>query len=185
MKIESNYLYFKYSILLIALSLLSGCDWFFKKNKDTSIEDKAKSNKIILIDVNEDAIYNDAHIKDSLHIPYSKLDDLENISKPWNKNALVVVYCTNYQCLASKDVAKKLKEFGFNDVKVFTGGIAQWYQLNQKDKGYEIEGSFKEEYLKNELEAVEPQDKDISVITAAELKKHIDDARDTKSNAKI
>lgn len=156
-----NRMYSKYGLLFVTMLLCASCDWFKKP--------AAQPAKLILIDVNDDRIYADAHIHGATHMAYEKIDTLDKEVGTWDKNSPVVVYCTNYLCLASKDVAKKLKSLGFNDVRVYSGGIAEWHQLAQKDPKYITEGPQKESYLKKEIAAVKPEDASIVVITAPDL----------------
>lgn len=166
-----NRRYVTYSLLSVAVMLCAGCDWFTKKETTTNA-----MPRMVLLDVNDDRIYADAHITGATHMPYDKIDTLDKASENWDKNKLAVVYCTNYMCLASKDVAKKLKTLGFNDVRVYSGGIAEWHQLHQKDAGYALEGSQQEAYLKKELTPTTPDDKNIVIITAQDLRKHMEEA---------
>ena len=38
----------------------------------------------------------------------------------------IVIYCDGGECSASKDLKKFLTVFGFTDVYIFPGGIAEW-----------------------------------------------------------
>jgi rhodanese-related sulfurtransferase len=168
--IRFNRDYITYVFCASVILLCSGCDWFSKKETVP-----ATAPAMVVIDVNDDRIYADAHIKGATHIPYQKLATLDKEAQTWDKNKPVVVYCTNYFCLASKDVAHKLQELGFKP-RVYTGGVAEWYQLSQKDKGFVIEGPQQEAYLKKVIAPVIPEDKDIVVISAQDLRKQMEEA---------
>ncbi len=43
-----------------------------------------------------------------------------------SKQALVVVYCTNIQCPASKALADRLTELGYSNILKYEEGIQEW-----------------------------------------------------------
>lgn len=159
------------TLLIVVALLASGCNLFTKKEVTG-----AQAPAMVVLDVNDDRIYQDAHIAGATHIPYDKIETLDKHAQNWDKSKSIVVYCTNYMCLASKDVAKKLKALGFSDVRVYSGGVAEWHQLHQKDKGFQIEGPQQELYLKKELTPSQPEDATIVTISAQDLRKKMVDA---------
>ena len=160
------------SLSLLLIGLLPGCrDWF---NKDSSSVTQEQTN-FKVISVNDAETHNDASIAGSIHIPFEKFDNLGSFTQSWPKNTPMVVYCTNYECTASKIIAKKLKELGFIDVKVYSGGVAEWYQLAQKDPSYKVVGPQTQEYLKKEMQP-SASITDVPTITAQELHDRMKDA---------
>ncbi len=149
----------KLLISVACLSVVSGCFWNDQEKKSVS----EKTASLYVVNVLSKDMYNDAHIKGSIHID---LDDLEMYADKWDKNTPVVFYCSNYQCSASGHAAKVFKHAGFKQVYAYEGGAAEWSQL-----GYPMEGSQTQEisgYLKQVIQA--PNQDQHDGITAAELK---------------
>jgi len=61
-------------------------------------------------------------IKGSKKIPLAELDRRLN---ELDKSKEVVTYCASYECLASREAAKKLAAKGFQ-VRAYEGGIKEW-----------------------------------------------------------
>jgi rhodanese-related sulfurtransferase len=150
----------KLLVTLASLVALPGCFWNNQETKTVS----EKPASLYVVNVLTKDMYQDAHIKGSMHLD---LDDLDEYAGKWDKNTPVVFYCSNYQCSASGHAAKLFKKAGFNHVYAYEGGAAEWFQL-----GYPMEGPQTEEvsgYLK---QVVEPgsTEHEFEVISAAALK---------------
>lgn len=113
---------------------------------------KDESKKIIeipqyyLINVLDQKEFDDAHIKGSIHVPFTKVNSFLNSIE--NKDIPLVFYCSNYFCTSSDAAAKMAIKKNFKTVYVYKGGMAEWYQAAQEDKRFEYEGSGLAEYLK-------------------------------------
>ena len=143
-------MHFKKIFVLLFLILLNGCSCT-KKKAD-----------LIVINVLDKELYNDCHIKGSINIPF---ESLENESKKLDKDATVVLYCSNYMCTASKFGASMLKNMGFKKVYAYEAGMADWYQ-----NGLPVVGECKQDYLKAKSEKPELEDEDVEIITTSSLK---------------
>ena len=99
---------------------------------------------LYVINILDKPFYQDAHIKGSIHVPFM---DLSEYAGKLDRNAEIVVYCSNYACSASGAAAQQLLDMGFTKVWAYEGGIAEWYQLN-----FPVEGPAEKEYLKAENE---------------------------------
>src|SRR3990167_379562 len=142
---------FRSFFILVALPLLfSGCSC--DKN----------GLKLQIINVLDKDAYDDCHIKGSINIPF---EDLESEAEKLNKYATTVVYCSNYQCTASKMAASILKNKNFKTVSAYEAGMADWYQ-----KGLPLVGSCKASYLKNKNEKSELEEEGVEVISTEALK---------------
>lgn len=120
-----------------------------------------------LINVNDEASFIDASIKGSIHLTY---DELPKKVENWDKMSELVVYCTNYACTESDRVANKLIELGFSNVKVYKGGIQEWYQLSLKDsEAYPFEGRATQAFLHKSITKFDLKDSKIPVIDAVTL----------------
>lgn len=77
--------------------------------------------------------YQECHIAGSISAP---LDQLATRANTWDKNKLIVTYCANKDCNASKKGYELLIKQGFKNVVAYEGGIQEWQQ-----KGYPVEGT--------------------------------------------
>ena len=144
----------KRSFFFISLiALLPGC-WESKKQE--------KKSGLVVVNVLDEELYNDCHIKGSMNIPFEKVDELADTI---DKDAQVVIYCSNYQCTSSEYAAKLLRTKGFSNVCVYEAGMAEWYQ-----KGLPVEGERKKAYLKKTCSKLtQDESSDIPVISTNEL----------------
>jgi rhodanese-related sulfurtransferase len=98
-----------------------------------------KKTNLYLVNVLEKKQFDDAHIPGSINVPYQ---DLIKTSSSWDKNAEIILYCSNTMCLASCEGVKQLKDLGFKNVRAYEDGIAGWFQA-----GLKVVGNKQEEYL--------------------------------------
>ncbi|MDZ7720072.1 MAG: rhodanese-like domain-containing protein [Balneolaceae bacterium] len=64
------------------------------------------------------------HIPGSINIPTENAEMAQNVI-PY-KDAEIVVYCANADCTASPELAEKLEDMGYTNVKDFPEGLAGW-----------------------------------------------------------
>ncbi len=144
-------------IIIGIVSFLPSC-WNSSQEKKTGL---------VVVNVLDKELYDDCHIKGSIHIPFDQLKDAPNII---DKNAQVVCYCSNYMCGASSAARKKLIEMGYKKVYVYEAGMAEWHQ-----KGFPVgkNCSCKKDYLEGVIPAPEKK-KEAYELTTQELKAKID-----------
>ncbi len=118
------------------------------------------AQKPIVIHVLGKETYDDAHIPGTINIP---LDQLKQWTHGKDKHTPIVVYSASYSCPASSNAYHELKNLGFMNVKVYEGGVAEWYH-----KGFPTEGPAKLDYLKKSY--AKAQDRGIEVMHALQLK---------------
>jgi rhodanese-related sulfurtransferase len=84
----------------------------------------------ILIMTHSHAAFEQAHIPGSIHFhPLEQtVADL-----PQDKNAEIVVYCTDVACVASQMTYHGMVAEGFTNVRRYAGGLADW-----DEAGYEL-----------------------------------------------
>ncbi len=142
------------SFFLLFLAVLLPACWPEKKPE--------KKKGLVVVNVLEEELYNDCRIRDSINVPFEKVDEIAQIV---DKEADVVIYCSNYQCTSSEYAAKTLSEKGFDNVWVYEAGMAEWYQ-----QGLPIDGPQQKAYLKKVCRQL-PQDESskIPVISTQEL----------------
>lgn len=157
----------RYSFVAIGLALLAGCG---EKVEQSASQAHAK---VHLVNVLDKKMFDDAHIKGSVHVP---LADIDAASAAWGKDDAIVIYCSNYMCTASGMAAQSLKKRGYTNVRVYEGGTAEWYQMSKQDASYELKGPQKEAYLSIVLEKPLKTSQEIEEISAAELKNLLKEA---------
>ena len=73
---------------------------------------------------------------DAAHIPGSiQLFDLEQADVHLHHDDLIVVYCSDRSCSASRLVSQKLIDAGYVHVRHYPGGLSDWLAA-----GYPLEG---------------------------------------------
>ncbi len=140
-------------LIFFLMPLLPGC-WESQKQE--------KKSGLVVVNVLDEELYNDCHIQGSVNIPFEKVDELADTI---DKEAQVVIYCSNYQCTSSEYVAKKLRAKGFSSIYVYEAGMAEWYQ-----QGLPVEGEQQKAYLKKSCPQLsQGGSSEIPVISTREL----------------
>jgi rhodanese-related sulfurtransferase len=160
MNVIKRYAFFSF---VAFLAVLPGC-W-----SGSSTQEKTKIKGLVVINVLDKAEYDDCHIRGSMNVPFVQIKEYAQDSL--EKDADIVLYCSNYMCSSSGFARKQLIELGFQHVTVYEGGTAEWFQ-----KGYPVDGPALQPYLQKVMQAPPAQP---YVIDAVELKKKID-ARDAR-----
>jgi len=85
-----------------------------------------------------------ARIDDGRRIPGAKnlnpMSTAEEIAKVLPaKDALIITYCANIKCPASRRVAARLSELGYKHLLVYTAGIDAWAEAGQKIDKVEVQ----------------------------------------------
>lgn len=124
-----------------------------------------KTNDFVVINILEKDAYNDCHIKGSMHIPF---ENLEKEIQQFDKKTTIVLYCSNYQCTASRYGAQMLTAMGYEHVYAYEAGMAEWYQQNLPTVGACVMP-----YLKEENKKVEESEDGVRPITTEQLKEKI------------
>jgi len=87
---------------------------------------RLKNGKVTLVDVMDETIHDNIHIKDSINIPYSSLEHLA--FKKLDPKDVIVTYSIDYECPVSRLAAEKLREFGFVKSFYYPGGLTEWIE---------------------------------------------------------
>lgn len=114
---------------LVAFTGISRADEY----PDISIGDLKKAiaeKKVVVIDVNGTASYNQAHIPGAVNFETSK-EKLASVL-PKDKGALVVAYCGGPSCNAYQAGAKAAVALGYTNVKHLSAGISGWTEAKEK-----------------------------------------------------
>jgi rhodanese-related sulfurtransferase len=68
-------------------------------------------------------------------LPIIHFESLKHALETLDRKEEVIVYCSNFGCTASVLMYQRLIEHGFQNLKRYAGGIADW-----EDAGYPLEG---------------------------------------------
>lgn len=87
--------------------------------------------KALFIDTRANKKYLKETIPSSIQIEDDKFDEHFNRIANTAKDREIIIFCKTFECQGSVNVAVKLKQKGFANVKIYKGGISQW-----RDKNY-------------------------------------------------
>lgn len=85
-----------------------------------------KSKDIVIVDTAAALIFEDEHVPGAVNVPYAPTLP-QPVTLPRNKT--LVIYCACNGEEESIDTAKKLSEFGYQNLKVLKGGWFGWLNL--------------------------------------------------------
>lgn len=91
-----------------------------------------RGDRFQLVMVLDEWAFRAKHIPGSIHIPVVG-GSFESLSR----DDEVVVYCSGIPCPASRLAFKRLLSRGYQRVRLFAGGLAEW-----EDAGYPVEGAW-------------------------------------------
>ncbi len=87
----------------------------------------AGANDIVIVDNQPEESYNEGHIPGAINFPWT-----DRIKPPVNlpRNKTLIMYCACLEEEDSLDMALKLREFGYRNIKLLKGGWLRWEELN-------------------------------------------------------
>ena len=120
-----------------------------------------REQKPLVINVLDKTLYDDCHIPGSVQVDFDKVDRyVANLPQ----STPIIIYCSNYACMTSHFVARRLREKKYTQVQVYAGGMAEWFL-----KGYPVEGPAQATYLHKEVMPQEEESDEIPKISIREL----------------
>jgi rhodanese-related sulfurtransferase len=96
-----------------------------------------RTGKGIIIDSRSEYDYQLGHIRGSVNLPLKEFDQQRDLLSTWPRDTLLITYCDGQECNSSMDLATKLAESGFTNVKFFFGGWSEWEQHGSPEEGVE------------------------------------------------
>jgi len=82
----------------------------------------------LFVDARPHDLYMDGHIPGAVNLPAYEFDDqLATVADSLEQASMIVVYCDGWECSDSIDVAERLIEYGFQEVRVFERGWRAWH----------------------------------------------------------
>jgi rhodanese-related sulfurtransferase len=101
---------------------------------ETLWEKIQRGDDFVLVDALGPISYAGAHLPGAINIPPKSCDDLAGRRIP-DLETEVVVYCAGPDCESSVEIAQRLLELGYRNVRHFAGGKQAW-----RDAGLPLEG---------------------------------------------
>jgi rhodanese-related sulfurtransferase len=118
-----------------ALPQSGGIDISIEINNPETVKIIVEKRQRLILDVRPLDFYEMGHLPGALSFPLEnfktgirQLKEIADLHRP------ILVYCSGFDCSASHIFAEKLQKLNYTDVKVYSGGFAQWQEM-----GYEIE----------------------------------------------
>lgn len=89
-------------------------------------EDLFVGGNAVFLDSRAEEKYTEGHILGAVNIPFEGDGHIDEEQVPFEHHTTLIVYCDGNECQSSVHLAKVLAEFGFEDIRVFFGGWADW-----------------------------------------------------------
>jgi rhodanese-related sulfurtransferase len=99
---------------------------------------EAGAQDIVIVDTAAPLIYADEHITGAIDYPW--VHELA-LPVPLPRDKTLVLYCACKDHEDSADMAKKLSQAGYLNVKVLKGGWFKWLDLGYETAGLAVEGN--------------------------------------------
>ena len=95
-----------------------------------------KSHGCTIVDVRNKSFFDVEHLPGAVSFPMAEFDDIVGtFFTIYPPDTCLVLYCSGRECLDSHRFAQGLVELGYLDVRVYSGGFAEW-----KKRGLKVEG---------------------------------------------
>jgi rhodanese-related sulfurtransferase len=110
----------------------------------TRDELKAKMDRgddFVLVEALSRKHYQSSHLPGAINLPYEFIDEAEKVLP--DKQAQIVVYCMNPDCVASAQEARELEEMGYERVLHYAAGKQDWIKAGLPVEGRRAAGRSK------------------------------------------
>lgn len=84
-----------------------------------------RGDELVLVDALPPIAYAASHLRGAINIPPHSVDESAERLIP-SRDSEVVVYCANPNCESSVEVAERLAELGYRNVRHYAGGKDDW-----------------------------------------------------------
>lgn len=94
---------------------------------DIDVMDLYLRSTALFIDARSEDEFSAGHIPRAVNLPLREIDDLiSGFLSEWSLETRLVLYCSGPDCHDSHDLAKILKEYGYQFVTVYSHGFDHW-----------------------------------------------------------
>ena len=94
--------------------------------------DLFNSGSALFVDTRHEYDYKLGHIKGAINVPLKDFELAKSPLATLPKDKLLVTYCDGAECNSSIELAQKLSDAGFTNVKMFFGGWNEWQSHQQQ-----------------------------------------------------
>ncbi|MBU1194635.1 MAG: rhodanese-like domain-containing protein [Proteobacteria bacterium] len=116
----------------------SGAGHFTQIHSSKQVADMIRGKNCLIIDVRARDLFEQGHIPTALSFPINEFDEnLPGMTARINQHDPVLLYCSSVYCTDSHTFADYLKSMGYKDIKIFSGGFAQWQEEGHKIETHE------------------------------------------------
>jgi rhodanese-related sulfurtransferase len=85
----------------------------------------SRNPRLVLLEALPLKYFDDGHLPGARWFPHERVGELARVAIP-RKDDPVVVYCASATCQNSHAAAKALADLGYQNVRVYAGGKADW-----------------------------------------------------------
>jgi rhodanese-related sulfurtransferase len=90
-------------------------------------KDKFLTGSAVFLDARTPELYQEGHIQGARNLPIAEFDQLaDKVFMEFPEDTLFVAYCDGEDCVLSAELAVKLKEIGYENVRVLHNGWTVW-----------------------------------------------------------
>ena len=105
---------------------------FIPKVSTRAIDNFIGSDRLI-IDARYESDYEAGHLEGAINIPVnSSTEKASEIMDKYPKDIEMVIYCQSAGCPFAQKVALKLKDIGYEDIRIYKGGYNEWIEAQNK-----------------------------------------------------
>jgi rhodanese-related sulfurtransferase len=85
-----------------------------------------QAGSALFVDARLDFDYQAGHIKGAISVPLKEYNVKRNALDAIQLDRLIIAYCDGAECNSSIELAVKLRDEGFKNVRIFFGGWHEW-----------------------------------------------------------
>ena len=104
-------------------------------------KDKFLTGAAVFLDARTPELYEKGHIQRAFNLPLAEFDQMaDKVLMDLPEDVLIVIYCDGEDCFLSAELAFKLREIGYENVRVLHNGWSMWRNHRlpfQGEKGQE------------------------------------------------
>ena len=89
-----------------------------------------QAGSALFVDARHDFDYQAGHIKGAISVPLKEYNLKRNALDNIPLDRLIIAYCDGAECNSSIELAVKLRDEGFKNVRIFFGGWHEWVSAN-------------------------------------------------------
>lgn len=86
---------------------------------------RIETGDVTVVEVLPESYYRDGHLPGAVNLPHDEVDGRADEILP-DKNAAIIVYCSNGECQNSTIAADRLSELGYANVFDYVEGKQDW-----------------------------------------------------------